>query len=144
MQTAGCGVYRETKASGTMSGKYTIHVPSKIPTAGEELNKLPSAADAPDHKPRVGTTPSTEAEKKAAREKVQWHAKGHGRGAYLEMFCPLCSLQTTIENPSLNAGVFHCGHLERCPEKVYEMYCVLRDNDGRPRVPERPFKVRWV
>ena len=119
-----------------MSGKYTIHVPQPIPVAG--------GGSIPVEKELDRLTPSTDAEKKAARERVQWSAKGHGRGAYLEMLCPLCSLQTTIENPSLNASVFHCGHLERCPEKTYEAYWLLRDNDGRARVPERPFKVRWV
>src|SRR5216683_2327797 len=118
-----------------MSGKYTIHVPQPIPVAGG--GSIPVAKE-PDR-----LTPSTEEEKKAARERVQWSAKGHGKGAYIEMFCPRCSLQTTIENPSLNATVFHCGRLERCSEKVYEMLCLLRDNDGRPRCPERPLKVRW-
>jgi|SRR5882724_6604504 len=116
--------------------KYLIHTPQPIPIAGGGSHPV---AKEPDR-----LTPSTPAEKQAARERVQWSAKGHGRAAYLEMFCPLCSVQTTIENPSLNASVFHCGHLERCPEKVYEQLCVLRDNDGRPRCPERPVKVRWI
>src|SRR5712691_6606634 len=118
-----------------MSGKYTIHVPQPIPVAGG--GSIPIAKE-PDR-----LTPSTEEEKKAARARVQWSARGHGREAYIEMFCPLCSLQTTIENPSLNASVFHCGHLERCPEKVYEQLCILRDNNGRPRIPPKAPRVRW-
>ena len=119
-----------------MSGKYTIHVPQPIPIAG--------GGSIPVAKEHDRLTPSTPAEKQAAATRVQWHAKGHGRAAYLEMFCPLCSLQTTIENPSLNAKVFHCGRMERCPDRKYEELCHLRDNDGRPRIPERQVKVRWI
>jgi len=118
--------------------KYLIHTPQPIPIAGGGSHPVKKGVDR--------LTPSTEEEKRAARERVQWSAKGHGRGAYIEMFCLVCSQQTTIENVTLNAGVFHCGRRERVPERTYEAYCVLKDNDGRARVPvrpERPYKVRY-
>src|SRR5712664_585951 len=112
-----------------MSHYYTIAPKGQVPaTAG-------GAAAHPQEKEPDRIYPANDVEKEAAKEaakRTQWHAKGHGRGAYIEMFCPLCSLQTTIENPSLNASVFHCGKKERCPEKVYEQLCILRDNNGRP------------
>ncbi len=104
---------------------------------------VPVNADGTPKKEPNRLTPSTEEEKQAARTKILWNAKGHGKGTFIEAFCPICSLQMTFENVTLNAIFKHCGKKDRVPEKIYEMYCVLRDNDGRPRVPERPLKVRW-
>jgi len=116
-----------------MSHYYTIapKVPQRAPNGEPEKE--------PDR-----LTLSTEQEKQAARTKILWEAKGHGKGAWVEAFCPICSLQTTFENVTMNATFRHCGKTDRMPEKVYEQYCLLRDNDGRARVPvrpERPYKV---
>jgi len=76
--------------------------------------------------------------------KVQWSVRGHGRDAQAIAFCPVCKLQTEFTNVSLNAQFQHCGRRDRMPEKVYEQYCLLRENDGRPRIPEREFRIRWI
>ncbi len=86
------------------------------------------------------TTPEVAQEAPAA--KTEWEARGRGREAYLHAECPRCHHSTDIENPSLNASFWHCGRPERVPEKVYEQLCTLRDNNGKPRIPPKPFRVR--
>src|SRR3989442_11859712 len=85
---------------------------------------------------------ANDVEKKAAAEaaeRIQWTAKGHGKGAWLEAYCPKCSRKDIIENPSMHASMNHCGGTHsRVPEKIYDQLCILRDNNGRPRIPEQP------
>ncbi len=78
-----------------------------------------------------------------AAQRVQWHARGHGRDTQVVAFCPICKLEMEFRNVSLNAQLRHCGKLDRMPSKTYEQYCLLRDNNGRPRIPEQNHKVRW-
>jgi len=76
--------------------------------------------------------------------RVTWHARGHGRDAQVVASCPICKLSTEFRNISLNAQFRHCGRQDKMPSKVYEAYCLLRENDGRPRVPEQNFRIRWI
>jgi len=74
---------------------------------------------------------------------TEWTIRGQGRNAYIEAFCPACGNQVIVEKPALNAGLLHCGRRERVPEKIYERFCELRDLNGKPRIPPKPFRVRW-
>jgi len=76
---------------------------------------------------------------------MSWHAKGTGRGAFIEAVCSVCRITFTVENLTHLPGIRHCGKtLDSCPGKTYEAYCELRDKKPDKQCPSIDRGVRYI